>query len=462
MKKARLFVASAVAVLFLVVLVQAPASYAAVPADADWAADVAEKVLPSVVNISSTKTVTQRSPLFMDPFFREFFGGMIPQEQVQRSLGSGVIISPDGYIVTNNHVVGGADKVEVRLADGRVFPASIAGSDPKSDLALIRISATGLPAVMIGDSTKLRIGEFVLAVGNPFGLEQTVTMGIISALGRSGLGITDYENFIQTDAAINPGNSGGALVNVKGELIGINTAILSRSGGSVGIGFAIPVNLAMSIKKSIEKYGKVLRGWLGVTVQEITPELAQSLGLSSVRGALVNDVGKGSPADRAGIRRGDVIVEIDGQPVVNTASMRFLVSEAMPGSTVRVKVLRDGKEQSLPVVVGDLSAVKEPEHKLLVQDNKFLGGATVAELTPAIRESMQVDGKVQGVVVVAVTPNSAAAGTGIRQGDVILSLNGRNIRGLDDFKKALPGLAGSKMSIGLYRQGAVMNMTIIR
>ncbi len=446
----------------VIALVQVPAPVAAVPADPNWVADVAEKVLPSVVNISSMKTVTQQNPLFMDPFFREFFGGAVPQERVQRSLGSGVIVSPDGYILTNNHVVGGADKVEVRLADGRVFPATIVGADPKSDVAVIKIGRTGLPAIKIGDSSRLRIGEFVLAVGNPFGLEQTVTLGIVSALGRSGLGITDYENFIQTDAAINPGNSGGALVNMRGELVGINTAILSRTGGNVGIGFAIPVNLAMGIKKSLEKYGKVVRGWLGVTVQDVTPELAQSLGLETVRGALVNDVAKGSPADVAGVKRGDVIVAIDGENVTNTATMRFLASEAMPGSKVNLKVVRDGKERTFVVTVGDLAKATVPQHRVVIQDNKFFGGATVAELTPGMREDMGIASNVQGILVMAVAGNSNAAATGLRQGDVILSVNGRNTKTLDDFRKVIDGLKGVRLSLSLYRQGAVMNMTIIR
>lgn len=432
------------------------------PYEGDWVADVAAKVLPSVVNISSMKTVAQQSPFFSDPFFREFFGGGVPREQVQRALGSGVIVSSDGYIVTNNHVVGGADRVEVRLSDARVFSATIVGTDPKSDVAIIKINKTGLPAIKIGDSTKLRIGDFVLAVGNPFGLEQTVTMGIISALGRSGLGITDYENFIQTDAAINPGNSGGALVNMKGELIGINTAILSRTGGNVGIGFAIPVNLAMSIKKSIDKYGKVVRGWLGVTVQEITPELAQSLGLASVKGALINEVMKGSPSDKAGIERGDVIVAIDGQPVNNTATMRFLVSEVMPGATVKVKVVRDGKEKVIPVVIGDLAKAQVPERQVLIKDNRFLEGATVADLTPATRETMEIDAKIQGVMVIDVGNNSAAARTGLKPGDVILSINGRNTRNLKEFEQVVASLKGVKMSIGIYREGMVMTMTIIR
>ena len=336
------------------------------------------------------------------------------------------------------------------------------GTDPKSDLAVIKISKTGLPAIKIGDSSKLRIGDFVLAVGNPFGLEQTVTMGIISALGRSGLGITDYENFIQTDAAINPGNSGGALVNMRGELIGINTAILSRTGGNVGIGFAIPVNLAMSIKKSIDKYGKVVRGWLGVMVQEITPELAQSLGLASVKGALINEVMKGSPSEKSGIKRGDVIVAIDGQPVNNSASMRFLISEVMPGTVVKVKVIRDGKERVLPVVIGDLARAQVPEHQILIKDNRFLEGATVADLSPATRETMEVDAKVQGVIVIDVANNSAAARTGLKPGDVVLSINSRNTRNLKEFEQVIGALKGVKMSISIYREGMVMTMTIIR
>ncbi|HWR69359.1 MAG TPA: DegQ family serine endoprotease [Desulfomonilia bacterium] len=435
---------------------------AANPYDGDWVADVAEKVLPSVVNISSMKTVAQQSPFFSDPFFRDFFGGGIPHERIQRALGSGVIVSSDGYIMTNNHVVGGADKVEVRLSDARVFPATIVGTDPKSDVAIIKINKTGLPAIKIGDSAKLRIGDFVLAVGNPFGLEQTVTMGIVSALGRSGLGITDYENFIQTDAAINPGNSGGALVNMRGELIGINTAILSRTGGNVGIGFAIPVNLAMGIKRSIDKYGKVVRGWLGVTVQEVTPELAQSLGLASVKGALINEVIKGSPSEKAGLKSGDVIVAIDGQPVNNTASMKFLISEVMPNATIKIKVMRDGKERLIPVVIGDLAKAQVPEHQLLVKDNRFLEGATVADLTPATRETMEIDQKIQGVLVINAANNSAAARTGLKPGDVILSINNRATKNLDDFRKVVEGFKGVKMSISIYREGMVMTMTIIR
>ncbi|HVN70409.1 MAG TPA: DegQ family serine endoprotease [Desulfomonilia bacterium] len=433
------------------------------PYEGDWVADIAAKVLPSVVNIASMKTVTTQSPLFNDPFFRDFFGGGIPHEQVQRALGSGVIISSDGYIVTNNHVVGGADKVEVRLSDARVFPATIVGTDPKSDVAIIKISKAGpLPAIRIGDSSRLRIGSFVLAVGNPFGLEQTVTMGIVSALGRSGLGITDYENFIQTDAAINPGNSGGALVNMKGELIGINTAILSQSGGSVGIGFAIPIDIVMSIKKSIDKYGKVVRGWLGVSVQEVTPEIAKGLGLVSAKGALVSEITKGSPAEKSGMKGGDVIVAIDGKPVQTTAAMRFLISEVTPGTAVKVKVLRDGKEKVFTVVAGDLAKAQIPEHMVLIKDNKFLEGASIADLSPATRETLGLKPDIQGVVVVEVVNNSAAAKTGLKAGDIILSINNKATRNMEEFKRVVTDIKGMKMSISIYRQGMIMTMTIIR
>ena len=448
-----------------VVLVLSCAAYAQSPNPykGDWVADVADEVLPSVVNISSMKTVVVRqSPLFSDPLFREFFGGGIPRERVQRALGSGVIVSKDGYIVTNNHVVGGADKVEVRLSDERVFPAQIIGTDPKSDVAIIKIQEQGLPAITIGDSSALRIGSFVLAVGNPFGLEQTVTMGIISALGRSGLGITDYENFIQTDAAINPGNSGGALVNMKGELIGINTAILSRTGGSVGIGFAIPINLVMSIKKSIDVYGEVVRGWLGVTVQEITPKIADALSLRSTKGVLISEVITDSPADKGGITQGDVIVSINSVAVNSTASLRFLVSEFLPGSSVKIGIIRDGSPKTRIVTIGDLSKAQTPEHKLVIEGDRFLEGATVSDITPATRESLEIGNDVEGVLVIEVKDNTAAARTGLRPGDIILQINTQKTPGLQEFTAVLKGLKGRKISLSIYRQGMIMTMTIIR
>jgi serine protease Do len=428
----------------------------------DWVADVAQKVIPSVVNISSTKTVViEQSPFFSDPFFREFFGN-VPHERVQRALGSGVIITSEGYIITNNHVVGGADKVEVRLSDERVFTARIIGTDPKSDVAIVKIEAKGLPTIPVGDTSKLRIGTFVLAVGNPFGLGQTVTMGIISALGRSGLGITDYENFIQTDAAINPGNSGGALINMKGELIGINTAILSQSGGNVGIGFAIPVDLAMSVKNSLIRYGKVVRGWLGVTAQDIDPKIAKTLNLGSTKGVLVSDVAKTSPASTAGIKRGDVLTAINGKPVISASSLRFAVSELIPGTPVKVTVFRDGKEWIIPVTIGDLAKATVAEDRFAVKDNRFLAGLTVSEITPTIRETLNLDPDMAGIVVLEVTRGTPAESTGIRPGDLILKINDKAIKDLSDFKKAVAALTSRKMSITIYRNGMIMSTTIIR
>lgn len=443
----------------LVVMFLAPSLMAAGPFEGDWVADVASKVLPSVVNISSTKTVTVRqSPLLHDPFFREFFGA-VPQERVQRSLGSGVIVSKDGFILTNNHVVGGADAVEVRLDDDRVFEARIIGTDPQSDVAIIKIEAPDLPAIAVGDSSNLRIGSFVLAVGNPFGIGQTVTMGIVSALGRSGLGITDYENFIQTDAAINPGNSGGALVNMHGELIGINTAILSRSGGNVGIGFAIPVNLAMHIKGSIDRYGKVVRGWLGVTVQDVSPKIAKALQLSSSKGVLVSGILDGSPAATSGIREGDVIVSIDGNEVNTASSLRYLTAELMPGKAVPLTVIRDGKEKKVLVTIGDLAMASTEPEGLKVTEHRFFGGGTFTELSPEDRERLGLAG---GMLVLKVRRESPAESTGLRHGDVVLKINGRTTPDRTAFDAALKKAAGRKLSLSLYRGGGVVNMTIIR
>jgi serine protease Do len=428
----------------------------------EWVADAAQKVIPSVVNISSTKTVVDRSPFYSDPFFRDFFGNAPQQERVQRSLGSGVIISADGYIITNNHVVGGANKVEVRLSDNRVFQARIIGTDPKSDVAVIKIEARGLPYLPIGDSSKLRIGTFVLAVGNPFGLGQTVTLGIVSALGRSGLGITDYENFIQTDAAINPGNSGGALVNMRGELVGINTSILSRSGGNIGIGFAIPADFAVSVKNSILRYGKVVRGWFGVTAQDIDAGIARSLKMPNPKGVIVVDVAKGSPAASSGIRHGDVITAINGKTVPNSISMRFMVSEVLPGTQAKVTVIRNGREIVIPVNVGDLSKASASGDTFTVSDNRFIGGLTAKEIDSGVRDSMNLNANVSGIIVTDIKRGSAAEGTGLKPGDIILQLGKTEIKTLADFKKAVGSLTGRKLSLSVLRGGVVMTTTIFK
>jgi Do/DeqQ family serine protease len=428
----------------------------------EWVADVAQKVIPSVVNIASTKTVADRSPFYSDPFFRDFFGNAPHEERVQRSLGSGVIISTDGYILTNNHVVGGADKVEVRLSDNRAFTARIIGTDPKSDVAVIKIDARGLPWLPVGDSSRLRIGTFVLAVGNPFGLGQTVTLGIVSALGRSGLGITDYENFIQTDAAINPGNSGGALVNMRGELVGINTSILSRSGGNIGIGFAIPADFAISIKNSLVRYGKVIRGWFGVTAQDIDANIARSLKMSAPRGVIVVDVAKGSPAANAGIRTGDVITAINGKVVQNSISMRFMVSEVMPGTQAKVTIMRKGREIVIPVYVGDLSKASASGSSFAITNNRFLGGLTAKEIDEATRDSMNLNAGISGVIITDIKRGSTAEGTGLKTGDIILKLGKNDIKTLADLKKAAGSLTGRKLSMSILRGGVVMTTTIFK
>jgi len=307
--------------------------------------------MPAVVNIFTTKgTKEPRSPFMDDPLFRRFFGEQ--QEDQQFSLGSGVVISPEGYVLTNNHVIETADEIEVALADGRKADGKIVGTDPETDLAVIKISLQNLPAITLGQAEQAKVGDVVLAIGNPFGVGQTVTMGIISALGRSHLGINTFENFIQTDAAINPGNSGGALIDANGNLLGINTAIYSRSGGSLGIGFAIPVTTVKTVMESIISTGQVVRGWIGVEPQDITPELAESFSLTRKSGAIIAGVLKGGPADKAGIRPGDILVAVEGKPVTDTTDMLNLIAQLTPGNKAKLTVLRKSQESTVDVVVG--------------------------------------------------------------------------------------------------------------
>jgi serine protease DegQ len=316
--------------------------------------DAVSRATPSVVNIFTSKEIrSPRHPLLNDPIFRRFFGEQMPEDaQRASSLGSGVIVSNTGYVLTNHHVVEAADEIEVALHDGKKLLAKVVGNDPETDLAVLRISAENLPAITFGSSDALKVGDVVLAIGNPFGVGQTVTGGIVSALGRTGLGINTFENFIQTDAAINPGNSGGALIDVGGNLVGINTAIFSRSGGSMGIGFAIPVSTAKMVLEQIVKNGSVTRGWIGVEVQEITPAVAESFKLQGTRGALIAGVLRGGPADKAGVKPGDVLVEVEGRPVADPTSMLNLVAALAPGNTARMKLKRAGKELDASVTVG--------------------------------------------------------------------------------------------------------------
>jgi serine protease Do len=323
---------------------------------------VAQRAMPAVVNIASTRVYQTRdelppSPLFQDPFFREFFGDDffrffgVPQERVERSLGSGVIVTEDGYIITNNHVVSEATQVTVSLADKREFEAKVIGTDPKTDVAILKIDGTDLPLIHLGNSDAARIGDIVLAIGNPFGIGQTVTMGIISATGRSHVGIADYEDFIQTDAAINPGNSGGALVDIEGNLVGINTAIISRSGGYQGIGFAIPTNIVKGVMDAIVKHGRMIRGWLGVSVQEVTPQIAAEFGLKKPGGALIVEVSPRSPAAKAGLSRGDIIVRYGDEEIEEATTLRNLIADTPINKKVTLTVWREGKTTEVTVVI---------------------------------------------------------------------------------------------------------------
>ena len=427
--------------------------------------EVAEIAKPSVVNISTTKTITLRDnpfrDFFDDPFFRRFFGGENPfghkRKYKSTSLGSGVIVTSDGYILTNNHVIKDADEIKVKLYDRRVFDGKIIGTDPKTDLAVIKIDATDLPAIKIGDSDRLKVGEVVIAIGNPFGLSHTITMGIVSAKGRSHVGITDYEDFIQTDAAINPGNSGGALVNYKGELVGINTAIFSTSGGYMGIGFAIPSNMAKAVMNSIISYGKVIRGWLGVTIQDLTPELAKHFDIKETEGSLVTDVVKDSPADKAGFRRGDLIVEFDGKPVKDSTSLRNMVANTPPGKKVLIKVIRDREEKILTVVIGEypekISAMKG------TVDN-VLKGVYVQNLTPELKEQFDIPEKVEGVIVTNIDEDSPAFDA-LRRHDVIQEINRHEIKNTEDYHKIVSKIKKDESVLVLvYRSGGYIYITI--
>jgi len=415
---------------------------------------------PVVVNISTTQVSDGRggSPEFGSPFgeddpfndfWRRFFGGPMPRgPQRQRSLGSGFFIDGDGSILTNNHVVENASKIVVKLSDDQEYEAKIVGRDPKTDIAIIKIDGKpNLPAASLGDSDKLEVGEWVVAIGNPFGLDSTVTSGIVSAKGRH-IGQGPYDNFIQTDASINPGNSGGPLINLRGEVIGINTAIFSRTGGNIGIGFAIPINLVKELLPQLRGKGKVTRGYLGVLIQKVTPEIAESLGMEKASGALVANVSKDGPADKAGVKVGDVIVEFDGKEIKDSGDLPILVARTQVDKKARLKVLRDKKEVVLTVAVGEL----KDEEVVATAPEKGELGLTVQRLTPQMAESLGLE-KSDGVVVTAVEPGSAADEAGIRRGDVILEVDRKAIRNLDEYKKAIAGTRKGRGVLFLVRRG---------
>lgn len=406
--------------------------------------EIVKAVSPSVVNISSTKTI-KRQPTPFDDFFDFFypFPDGRGKKWKEQSLGSGVIVSSDGYIVTNNHVVEQADEIKVTMIDKKTYRAKIIGADPKTDIAIIKIDAKGLPELRAGNSDNLQVGEFVLAIGNPFGLTHTVTMGIISAVGRADVGIADYENFIQTDAAINPGNSGGPLVNIKGEFIGINTAIFSKTGGYQGIGFAVPSNMVLLVKEQLIKEGKVTRGWLGVTIQDISPEIAAKFGLNTAEGALVSDVAKGGPASKAGIMRGDIILEVDGKRISDVANLRNIIAQSKIGSHVQIKIFRPsqtgGKEIVLTAVIMELQAENVEAIPGSLQPpslgDNALTGITVMEMNPAIAKQLGLDRDEKGVVVVKIEQGTSAEEAGIKKGDLIQEIDRNRVNNLDDFNK---------------------------
>ncbi len=427
-------------------------------------AEVVAAVRPAVVNISTTKTIKVPGlshPFFDDPYFRRFFGDNFDnqrkRERKSTNLGSGVIVDKNGYILTNNHVIKGADEIKIRLSDRREFKGRVIGTDPKTDLAVIKIEADRLPTVKWADSDKLRVGETVIAIGNPYGLHQTVTSGIISATGRANVGIADYEDFIQTDAAINPGNSGGALVNIRGELIGINTAIFSTSGGYQGIGFAIPSNMARSVMENLIKKGKVIRGWLGITVQQLTPELAQQFNLRNDKGVLVADVAEQSPAYKSGLMRGDVILEFDGKEVNDPSVLRNMAANSPPGKEVSIKLIRGDSTKNIKVIIAELPSETQ---KMIDERSDILKGITVQNITPEIRRSLQIPKNISGVIIMNIDPKSPAQNV-LQKNDIITEINKRKVNNITQYKDTISKLKNVKQIMLLvYRNGSYVYITL--
>src|SRR5437588_5567632 len=433
---------------------------------------VANAVTPAVVNITShvarMRDRGSRDP--MDEFFRSPVspfgfpvgpeGPMPPHEPRGGGMGSGVIVSPDGHIITHNHVVDGASELTVTLPDKREFKAKIVGTDPKTDLAVVKINASNLPYVRWGDSSKLQVGEYVLAVGNPFGLNSTVTLGIVSALGRGHMGITQYEDFIQTDAAINPGNSGGALVNTDGELVGINTAIVSQTGGYQGVGFAVPANMAKPVYDSLLKNGKVVRGFLGIGIQDLNQDLAKSFGLKDTKGALVSNVAEESPADKAGIKQGDGIVGYQGATIEDPASLQRAVTRTPVGTKALVKVMRNGHEHELTATIGEQTETRQVASSESGVESA-LAGVEVQNLNQQMARELGLHGPVHGVVIVNVEPESQADRAGLAQGDVIREINRQPVKAIKDYEKIVSGLKKDQDALLLVnRRGSSLFITV--
>jgi serine protease Do len=434
-------------------------------------ASVIDPALPAVVNISSTKMVKQQNNFpglfFDDPIFRQFFGDQFDRQPARSrtereySLGSGVIVNPDGYILTNNHVVSGASDIEVFTQDKKKFRAKLIGTDPRTDVAVLKVDATRLPSLTLGDSSNLRVGDVVFAIGDPFGVGETATMGIVSATGR-GLGgaIEHYEDFIQTDAAINPGNSGGALLDLHGDLIGINTAIVTGgSGGNQGVGFAIPINMARNVMEQIVDHGKVVRGHLGVAIQSVDADMAKAFGLSQGGGALVADVTPGSPAAKAGIERGDIILELNGRPVNEPDDLSLHIAQTAPGTTVHLRISRNGQTRDVNVTLDELSETTSasPSGE---SGAAALRGVQVQNVTPAIAGDLGISTSTSGVVVTSVDPSGAAAAAGLEQGDVIQEVNRKPVRNVAEYDQALAGIHGQSILLLVTRGQATRYVVV--
>jgi serine protease Do len=418
--------------------------------------ELAKRVGPSVVNVSTTQVrkMAQDVPSPFGPgdprndLLERFFGGRIPRGPQQRQgVGSGFIIDSNGTILTNYHVVGEAQKISVTLSDGKSYDAKVIGKDQKTDIAVIKIDADReVPAVTLGNSDHLEVGEWVVAIGNPFGLDHTVTSGIVSAKGRQ-IGAGPYDNFIQTDASINPGNSGGPLLNLRGEVVGINTAIFSQTGGNIGIGFAIPTNSVKDLLPQLKEKGRVVRGYLGTTVQKITPEIANSLGLKENGGALVADVVQGSPAEKAGIKTGDIIVEFDRKAIKDSSDLPPVVARITPGTTVQLKVMREGKQVSLPITVGELQ-----DNEIVASSEETELGLTAQPVTPDIAQSLGLE-RAEGLVISSVKPGSAAEEAGLRSGDVITQVNRRPVKNIEEYNREIARSEKGKPVLFLVRRG---------
>jgi serine protease Do len=439
-------------------------------------AAVVKKAVPAVVSVQVEKTVEKGpssfhnfqdpSDFFNDPFFERFFGpGFQPRQRGPRKFrqmgqGSGFIIGKDGYILTNNHVVGDADVINVKLGDGREFKAKVVGADAQSDVAVIKIEGEDLPVLSLGDSDSLGVGEWVIALGNPFGLQQTVTVGVVSAKGRSRIGINDYEDFIQTDAAINPGNSGGPLVNIHGEAVGMSTAIFSRSGGYMGIGFAIPINMARTIKDQLIKTGEVTRGWLGVVIQDIDEDLAASFGLKQIEGALVAEVSPDSPAEKAGLKQGDIILTLNGQKIADVGELRNKIALMSPGTTVELGILREKEKKTIRVEIGN-----QPKGGWVAagQQGKVLDalGLVVQELTPELAEQFGYQTQ-EGVLVSEVQQDSLADHAGIKPGNLIEEVDRQRVRNIREFTDALSMSEQTKRVLLRLRDGEISRYLVLR